>query len=71
MLLVSISYRFQTVPQVGFEGNSQDQHGIEQILQIDDAVDCAGSFKLDPTCVKCDMSVSRRLSPQSESLVRG
>ena len=30
----------------GFEDDSQDQHGAEQILQIDDAVDCAGS--LDP-----------------------
>ena len=30
----------------------QDQRGVEQILQIDDATDCAGSS--DPTCVKCD-----------------
>ena len=29
-----------------FEEDSQDQHGAEQILQIKDAVDCAGG--LDP-----------------------
>ena len=31
---------------VGFEDNCQDQRGAGQILQIDDAVNCAGS--LDP-----------------------
>ena len=30
----------------GFEDDSQDQRGAEQILQIDDAVDCTDS--LDP-----------------------
>ena len=36
--------------RLGFqvEGDSQDQRGAEQILQIDDAVDFAGS--LDLTC---------------------
>ena len=41
---------------LGFEDDSQDQRGAKQILQIDDAVDCAGI--LDPTCVKCDIRVS-------------
>ena len=29
---------------LGFEDNSQDQYGAKRILQIDDAVDCAGSL---------------------------
>ena len=41
---------------LGFEDDFQDQRGPEQILQIDDAVDCAGS--LDPSCVKCEIRVS-------------
>ena len=32
--------------RLGFKDDTQDQRGAEQILQIDDAVDCAGS--LDP-----------------------
>ena len=44
--------------RLGFqvEDNSQDQRGAEQISQIDDAADCAGS--LDLTCMKCDKIVS-------------
>ena len=44
--------------RLGFqvEDNSQDQRGAEQISQIDDAADCAGS--LDLTCMKCDKRVS-------------
>ena len=38
------------------EDDSQDQRGAEQISQIDDAADCAGS--LDLTCMKCDKRVS-------------
>ena len=40
------------------EDDSQDhvERGAEQILQIDDAADCAGS--LDLTCMKCDKRVS-------------
>ena len=56
--------------QLGFqvEDDSQDQCGAEQILQIDDAADCAGS--LDPSCMKCDKRVSvaehfHNLSPYS------
>ena len=46
----------------------KDQSGARQILQIDDAADCAGS--LDPTCVKCAIRVSvaehlHNLSPHS------
>ena len=44
---------------LGFEEDSQDQHGAKQILQIGYGVDCAGS--LDPPasrCVKCDITVS-------------
>ena len=45
---------------LGFQGedDSQDhvERGAEQILQIDDAADCAGS--LDLTCMKCDKRVS-------------
>ena len=42
--------------RLGFEDDSQDQRGAEQISQIDDAADCAGS--LDLTCMKCDKRVS-------------
>ena len=44
--------------RLGFqvEGDSQDQRGAEQILQINDAADCAGS--LDLICMKCDKRVS-------------
>ena len=46
--------------RLGFqvEDDSQDhvERGAEQILQIDDAADCAGS--LDLTCMKCDKRVS-------------
>ena len=46
--------------QLGFqvEDYFQDQRGAsaEQISQIDDAADCAGS--LDLTCMKCDKRVS-------------
>ena len=50
------------------EDDSQDQDGAEQILEINDAADCAGS--LDLTCVKCDKRVSvaehlHNLSPYS------
>ena len=58
------------------EDNSQDQHGAEQISQIDDAAavaaDRAGS--LDLTCMKCDKRVSvaehlHNLSPFSLHIV--
>ena len=58
--------------RLGFqvEDDSQDhvERGAEQILQIDDAADCAGS--LDLTCMKCDKRVSvaehiHNLSPYS------
>ena len=50
--------------RLGFqvEDDSQDhvERGAEQILQIDDAADCAGS--LDLTCMKCDkVSVAEHL----------
>ena len=41
---------------LGFGDDLQDQRGAEKSLQIDDAVDCAGS--LDPSCVKCEILVS-------------
>ena len=53
--------------RLGFqvEDDSQDQRGAEQISQIDDAADCAGS--LDLTCMKCDkrVSVADNLYPYS------
>ena len=44
--------------QLGFqvEDDSQDQRGAYQILQIDDAADCAG--RLDLTSMKCNKRVS-------------
>ena len=47
--------------RLGFqvEDDSQDQHRIQQILQIDDAADCAGSLEL--TCMKCQKRVSQHL----------
>ena len=45
----------------------QDQHGVEQILQIDDATDCAGS--LDPSCVKCDIGQSQSISIILHSMI--
>ena len=53
------------------EDDSQDQRGTEQIMQIDDAADCAGSLlSLDLACMKCDKRVSvaehlHNLSPYS------
>ena len=45
--------------RLGFqvEDDSQDhvERGAEQILQIDDAADCAGS--MDLSCMKCDKGV--------------
>ena len=49
------------------EDDSQDhvERGAEQILQIDDAADCAGS--MDLSCMKCDkrVSVADNLYPYS------
>ena len=55
--------------RLGFqvEDDSQDhvERGAEQILQIDDAADCAGS--MDLSCMKCDkrVSVADNLYPYS------
>ena len=57
------------------EDDSQDQSGDQQILQINDAADCAGS--LDLTCIKCDRRGSvtehlHNLSPYSlHSMIEG
>ena len=54
------------------EDDSQDHRGAEQIPQIDDAADCAGS--LDLTCMKCNKRVSviehlHNLSPRLRVLI--
>ena len=57
------------------EDDSQDQSGDQQILQINDAADCAGS--MDLTCIKCDRRGSvtehlHNLSPYSlHSMIEG
>ena len=45
------------------EDDTQDQRGAKQILQIDEAADCAGSLlSLDLTCMKCMNSFLRQKS---------
>ena len=36
------------LPRLGFEDDSEDQLGAEQILQIDDTANCACSLDRDP-----------------------
>ena len=54
--------------QVEYDSQDHVEHCADQILQIDDAADCAGS--LDLSCMKCDKRVSlaehlHNLSPNS------